>query len=71
MSDVLKAQIAGCRAIVVSHHHGRLPFGIPPVSILPELLQSGIKGTEAKLQKMQEQLFRNDAVHRGNGYEVI
>lgn len=38
MSDVLKAQIAGCRAIVVSHHHGRLPFGIPPVSILPELL---------------------------------
>lgn len=37
MADALKARQAGCKAIVVSHHHGRVPFGIPPLSILPEI----------------------------------
>lgn len=37
VSDALKAKIAGCKAIVVSHHHGRVPFGIPPLSILPQI----------------------------------
>ena len=35
VSDALKARQAGCKAIVESHHHGRVPFGIPPLSILP------------------------------------
>lgn len=35
--DALKARDAGCSAIVVSHHHGRIPFGIPPVSVLPAI----------------------------------
>lgn len=37
VSDALKARQAGCQAIVVSHHHGRVPFGIPPLSVLPEI----------------------------------
>lgn len=37
VSDALKARQAGCKAIVVSHHHGRVPFGIPPLSVLPEI----------------------------------
>ena len=28
---------AGCSAVFVSHHHGRIPFGIAPVQILPEI----------------------------------
>lgn len=47
VQDALKARDAGCQAIVVSHHHGRLPFGIAPLQILPrireELLGSGVK----------------------------
>lgn len=35
--DALAARDAGCSAIVVSHHHGRIPFGIPPVSVLPDI----------------------------------
>ncbi len=34
VSDAVKARDAGAAAIVVSHHHGRVPFGIPPVSCL-------------------------------------
>lgn len=37
VADALKAQAAGCQAIVVSHHHGRLPFGVPPLAVLPEI----------------------------------
>lgn len=35
--DALKARDAGCSAVFVSHHHGRIPFGIAPVQILPEI----------------------------------
>lgn len=37
VSDAMKAWQAGCSAIVVSHHHGRVPFGIPPAYVLPEI----------------------------------
>lgn len=37
VSDALKARDAGCRAVLVSHHHGRIPFGIPPTSVLPRI----------------------------------
>ncbi|RRF96570.1 MAG: hypothetical protein DUD27_04340 [Lachnospiraceae bacterium] len=40
VSDALKARDAGAAAIVVSHHHGRVPFGIPPVYILPQIKES-------------------------------
>ena len=37
VTDALKARQAGCKAIVVSHHHGRVPFGVPPLAGLPEI----------------------------------
>ena len=37
VTDALKARDAGCKGIVVSHHHGRIPFGIPPTAILPDI----------------------------------
>lgn len=35
--DAIKARDAGAAAVVVSHHHGRVPFGIPPVSCLKKI----------------------------------
>lgn len=43
VNDALKAASAGCSGIVVSHHHGRLPFAIPPISVLPEIKEA-LKG---------------------------
>ncbi len=37
VTDAIKCRDAGCAAIIVSHHHGRVPFGIPPLQILPEI----------------------------------
>lgn len=45
VNDALKAANAGCRGIVVSHHHGRLPFAIPPVSVLPAIKEA-LKGRD-------------------------
>lgn len=42
--DAMKAADAGCDAIVVSHHHGRVPFGVPPLKVLPEILKA-VKGS--------------------------
>lgn len=44
IQDALKAQEAGCAGIVVSHHHGRLPFGVPPLAVLPEIWDA-LKGS--------------------------
>lgn len=35
--DAVKARDAGAKAIVISHHHGRVPFGVPPLKVLPEI----------------------------------
>lgn len=35
--DAIKAEAAGAKAIVVSHHHGRVPFGVPPLQVLPAI----------------------------------
>lgn len=47
VQDAVKAKEAGCAAIVVSHHHGRIPFGIAPLQILPRIREalagSGVK----------------------------
>lgn len=44
VSDALKCKDAGCKAIVVSHHHGRIPFGMPPVAVLPGIVKA-LKGS--------------------------
>ena len=35
--DASICEKAGVDAVVVSHHHGRLPFAVPPAMILPEI----------------------------------
>ena len=40
VQDAIKAKEAGWKAIVVSHHHGRIPFGIAPLQILPRICGS-------------------------------
>lgn len=37
VQDALKAKEAGCAAVVISHHHGRMPFGVPPLKMLPAI----------------------------------
>ena len=44
VSDALKCRDAGCKAIVVSHHHGRIPFGVPPLAVLPGIVKA-LKGS--------------------------
>ncbi|MDD7336712.1 MAG: alpha-hydroxy-acid oxidizing protein [Prevotella sp.] len=44
VNDALKCKEAGCKAIVVSHHHGRIPFGMPPVAVLPGIVKA-LKGS--------------------------
>lgn len=40
VQDAIKARNAGCKAIVISHHHGRIPFGIPPIMVLPDIVEA-------------------------------
>lgn len=37
VSDALKCAEIGAKAIIVSHHHGRLPYAVPPMLILPRI----------------------------------
>ncbi|MCR5794793.1 MAG: alpha-hydroxy-acid oxidizing protein [Solobacterium sp.] len=48
VEDAQKCERAGCAGIFVSHHHGRLPFGIPPVIALQEITAE-MPGTEMKI----------------------
>lgn len=40
VQDALKCADAGVKAIIVSHHHGRLPYAVPPVMILPDIKEA-------------------------------
>ncbi|MQN00818.1 MAG: FMN-dependent dehydrogenase [Lachnospiraceae bacterium] len=40
VNDALMARDAGAAAVFVSHHHGRVPFGIPPLYILPKIKEA-------------------------------
>ena len=48
VQDALKARDAGCAGIVVSHHHGRLPFAIAPLEILPKIKEV-LENSEMKI----------------------
>ncbi len=37
LDDAQKCAEAGCEAIMLSHHHGRMPFAVPPLMVLPEI----------------------------------
>jgi isopentenyl diphosphate isomerase/L-lactate dehydrogenase-like FMN-dependent dehydrogenase len=40
VSDALKCADIGARAIIVSHHHGRLPYAVPPMMVLPKIKEA-------------------------------
>lgn len=43
VTDAVKCAEIGAKAIIVSHHHGRLPYAVPPMMILPEI-KKALKG---------------------------
>ncbi len=48
VSDALKCADIGARAIIVSHHHGRMPYAVPPMMILPKIKEA-LKGRGVKI----------------------
>ena len=48
VQDAVKAARIGASAILVSHHHGRLPYAIPPVLVLPEIRRA-VEGSGMKI----------------------
>jgi len=48
VSDAVKCADIGAKAIIVSHHHGRLPYAVPPMMILPKIKEA-LKGKDVKI----------------------
>lgn len=48
VSDAIKCADIGAKAIIVSHHHGRLPYAVPPMLILPEI-KKALKGRRVEI----------------------
>ena len=46
--DALACKNAGVRGIVVSHHHGRMPFAVAPPAILPDI-QDALRGSGVEI----------------------
>ncbi len=40
VQDALKCAEIGAKGIIVSHHHGRLPYAVPPMMILPDIKEA-------------------------------
>lgn len=40
VTDALKSVECGAKGVLVSHHHGRMPFAIPPLMVLPEICRA-------------------------------
>ena len=48
VSDALKCAEIGAKAIIVSHHHGRVPYAVPPMKILPKIKEA-LKGKDVQI----------------------
>ncbi len=48
VSDALKCADIGAKAIIVSHHHGRLPYAVPPMMVLPDI-KAALQGKDVKI----------------------
>lgn len=46
--DAVKCADIGAKAIIVSHHHGRLPYAVPPMMILPDIKRA-LKGRDVRI----------------------
>ena len=40
VQDAVRCAEAGCAGILVSHHHGMIPYAVPPLMVLPEILKA-------------------------------
>ena len=48
VKDAVVCAEIGVKAIIVSHHHGRMPYAVPPMMILPEI-KDALEGTGVKI----------------------
>lgn len=48
VSDAVKCAEIGAKAIIVSHHHGRVPYAVPPMMVLPEI-KDALDGKDVKI----------------------
>ena len=46
--DAVKCADIGVKAIIVSHHHGRLPYAVPPMMVLPGI-KKALEGRDVKI----------------------
>ena len=46
--EAKKCAELGAKAIIVSHHHGRLPYAVPPMMVLPGI-KKALEGTDVKI----------------------
>ena len=45
VSDAIKCAQIGAKGIIVSHHHGRLPYAVPPMMVLQDIKEE-LKGKD-------------------------
>ncbi len=48
VSDAVKCADIGAKAIIVSHHHGRIPYAVPPMMVLPAI-KKALEGRDVKI----------------------
>jgi isopentenyl diphosphate isomerase/L-lactate dehydrogenase-like FMN-dependent dehydrogenase len=48
VADAKKCAEIGAKAIIISHHHGRVPYAVPPMMVLPEI-KDVLEGTGVKI----------------------
>ncbi|SDB24147.1 alpha-hydroxy-acid oxidizing protein [Butyrivibrio sp. INlla16] len=48
VADAVKSADIGAKAIIVSHHHGRVPYAVPPMMVLPEI-KDALEGRDVKI----------------------
>ena len=48
VEDAVKCADIGAKAIIVSHHHGRVPYAVPPMLVLPEIKEA-LKDRDIKI----------------------
>ena len=46
--EAVKCADLGAKAIIVSHHHGRLPYAVPPLMVLPSI-KKALEGRDVKI----------------------
>lgn len=46
--EAVKCAELGAKAIIVSHHHGRLPYAVPPMMVLPGI-KKALEGKDVKI----------------------